>query len=118
MDEKVKQILAYIFPPIGGLIFFLLKDSSKETKYHSAQSIVIGVIGFLLSFIPIVNLFVGIAMLVFMILGIVRAVNEEDPKLPGVSSIVDMIFAKEFATEPEGATKEVDAEVVDTEPKE
>lgn len=118
MNEKTKQILAYIFAPIGGLIFFLLKDSSKETKYHSAQSMVIGGLSFILSFIPFLNYFVGIAWIIFVILGIIKAVNEEDPKLPGISNLVDMIFAKEFAKEASGATKEVDAEVKDADKEE
>ena len=113
MNEKTKQILAYVFGPIAGLIFFLLNDSSKETKYHAAQSMTIGALAFLLSFIPIVNIFVGIAALVFAILGIIRAVNEEDPKIPLISNLVDLVFSKEFAKESETqAAKEVDAEVV------
>ena len=118
MNEKTKQILAYVFGPIAGLIFFLLGDSSKETKYHAAQSIVIGAIAFIAGFIPFVGIAVGIAALVFVILGIIRAVNEEDPKLPLISNIVDMLFSKEFAEEPTGPTKEVDAEVKDAETKE
>ncbi len=115
MDEKTKQILAYVFGPIGGLVFFLLNDSSKETKYHAAQSLVIGVIAFVLAFIPYLYFLVGPAALVFLVLGIIRVVNEEDPKLPGVSNIVDAIFAKEFGKETSGPTKDVDAEIKDTE---
>lgn len=116
MTEKTKQILAYVFGPVGGLIFFLLKDSSKETKYHAAQSIVIGVLGTLLGMIPYVGFLSGLAYFVFMILGIVRVVNEEDPKIPLISNIVDALFAKEFGSEePTGATKEVDAEIKDSE---
>lgn len=117
MNEKTKQILAYIFSPIGGLIFFLLNDSSKETKYHAAQSMVIGGIAFIISFIPFINFIAALASLVFIILGIVRAVNEEDPKIPLISNIVDMIFVKEFgkAEETTGTTKEVDAEIKDAE---
>ncbi len=118
MEEKTKQILAYVFGPIGGLIFFLLKDSSKETKYHAAQSLVIGGLAFVLAFIPFFSYLVGTAALVFMILGIIRVANEEDPKLPGISNIVDAIFAKEFAEEPAGTTKDVDAEIKDADPKE
>lgn len=119
MNEKTKQILAYVFGPIGGLIFFLLNDSSKETKYHAAQSIVIGALSFLIGFVPIANIFVGIAALVFAVLGIIRAVNEEDPKLPLISNIVDAIFSKEFGEEKStGTTKEVDAEVKDAKTEE
>ncbi len=113
MDEKTKQILAYVFGPIGGLIFFLLKDSSEETKYHSAQSLVIGGLALILSFVPLFSYFVGIVWVVFIVLGIIRVVNEEDPKLPGISNLVDMLFAKEFKKEQTGGTKNVDAEVKD-----
>ncbi len=119
MTEKTKQILAYVFGPIGGLVFFLLKDSSKETKYHAAQSITIGVVGFLLGFVPFVKFVSSLAILVFAVMGIIKAVNEEDPKLPGVSNIVDAVFAQEFAKAEPTATneeaKEVDAEITDSE---
>ncbi len=119
MNEKTKQILAYIFGPIAGLVFFLLKDSSRDTKYHAAQSLTIGVLGLLLTFVPIIRYFAGLAVLVFVIWGIVKVVNEEDPKLPGVSNIVDAIFAKEFgeSEKTNTTTKEVDAEIKDAEPK-
>ena len=118
MDEKTKQILAYIFTPIGGLIFYLLKDSSRETKYHAAQSIVIGSIALIFSFINVLNGIMWIAAVVFIVMGIIRAVNEEDPKLPLVSNLVDALFTKDFGdNNTSGKTKEVDAEIKDPEDK-
>lgn len=103
MSEKAKSILAYIFGWIGGLIvLYALKDSSKETKFHAAQAIVIS-LGYLLikiaySFIPFYIPFFGTILwgiyLVAVIIGIIKANKEEDPELPLVGNIAKSIFGK------------------------
>lgn len=105
MTEKGKAILAYIFTWIGGLIvLFGMKDNIRNTKIHAAQAIVIG-IGYMiivavLKFIPVKipfssTLTYGLYM-VLIIIGIVKANNEEDPELPVVGNIAKSIFGKKI----------------------
>lgn len=105
MTEKGKSILAYIFTWIGGLIvLYGMKDNEKNTKLHAAQAIVIG-IGYMVivavyRFVPIKIPFFSTIMYglyaVLVILGIVKANNEEDPELPVVGGIAKSIFGKKI----------------------
>mgnify|MGYP004450817247 CR=1 FL=1 len=103
MTEKGKSIIAYIFGWIGGLIvLFGMKDSEKNTKIHAAQSIVISlgysIISVAYRYIPIRIPFftkaLGIVYILCIIMGIVKANNEEDPELPVVGGLAKSIFNK------------------------
>lgn len=105
MNEKTKSILAYVFGWLGGLIvLFGVKDNERNTKFHAAQAIVIGVAYFMITtayrFIPIVIPFFGTAMwilyLVLMVMGIIKANKEEEPELPVVGDIAKSIFGKKI----------------------
>ena len=43
MDPKLAGLLAYLIPPITGIIFFLIEKSNQVVRWHAAQSIVFGV---------------------------------------------------------------------------
>jgi uncharacterized membrane protein len=43
MDPKLAGLLAYLVPPITGIIFFLIEKSNQVVRWHAAQSIVFGV---------------------------------------------------------------------------
>lgn len=105
MSEKGKSILAYIFTWIGGLIvLFGMKDNTRDTKFHAAQAIVIG-IGYMIiftvyRFIPIYipffsNIVYGLYA-VCVIIGIVKVSKEEDPELPVIGGIAKSIFGKKI----------------------
>ena len=105
MSEKGKAILAYIFTWIGGLIvLFGIKDNTRNTKIHAAQAIVIG-IGYMVIYavyrmIPIYipffsNIIYGLYA-VLVIIGIIKANNEENPELPVVGKIAMSIFSKKI----------------------
>ncbi len=99
MDEKVKGILAY-FGWIGGLIvLFGLKDNSQRTKFNACQSIVISVIGmlagFLLGFIPVIRYFgfiISGATFVLLVVGMLKAYQEEDYEIPVISDLTRDLF--------------------------
>ena len=105
MNEKGKAILAYIFTWVGGLIvLFGMKDNTRNTKIHAAQAIVIG-IGYMIIFaiyrfipiyIPFFSTIVYGLYIVLVILGIVKANNEENPELPVVGKIAMSIFGKKI----------------------
>jgi uncharacterized membrane protein len=43
MDPKLAGLLAYLIPPITGIIFFIIEKSNWVVRWHAAQSIVFGV---------------------------------------------------------------------------
>jgi uncharacterized membrane protein len=43
MDPKLAGLLAYLIPPITGIIFFIIEKSNRVVRWHAAQSIVFGV---------------------------------------------------------------------------
>ena len=89
-NDKTKAIVSYIIF-ICALIFLFQKDSSRDLKFHCAQSIVIAIGYILLSFIlgfisgltgiGILSSLAYVAYIVFIILGIVKANNGENPEL-------------------------------------
>jgi len=92
-DNKIMAIIGYIFP----ILFFipLLSDESKKSpfaKFHANQQLMLLIFciaGWMISsFLTVILIgillmpIVGIASLVFMIMGIINAVNGEMKKLP------------------------------------
>lgn len=105
MSEKGKCILAYLLGWVGGLIvLFAMKDNTRNTKFHAAQSITLSVGYFLLtivySLIPITIPFFSTALWIIYIIGIImgiaKANKEEDPELPVISGIAKSIFGKKI----------------------
>ena len=103
MTEKGKCILAYVLTWLGGLIvLYGMKDNTKETKFHAAQAIVIGVGYFVLYFIanllPILFLHTAIwvVYILAVVFGIIKACNEENPELPVIGNIAKSIFGKKI----------------------
>lgn len=105
MSEKTKCILAYLFGWLGGLIvLFAVKDNSRNTKFHAAQSITLSAGYFLInlvySFIPISIPFLGTALWIIYIIGIVmgiaKANKDEAPELPFIGDITKSIFGKKI----------------------
>jgi len=43
MDPKLAGLLAYLIPPITGIIFFIIEKTNRVVRWHAAQSIVFGV---------------------------------------------------------------------------
>ncbi len=105
MSEKGKCILAYLLGWLGGLIIlFAIKENTRNTKFHAAQSIILSGGYFLLTivynFIPIYIPFFSTALwgiyIVGIVMGIAKANKEENPELPVVSGIAKSIFGKKI----------------------
>ena len=43
MAPNVAAALSYLFPPFGGILFFLIEKESRFVRFHAAQAIVVGV---------------------------------------------------------------------------
>jgi uncharacterized membrane protein len=91
MNKKVTSIFAYL-----GIIFWLigfLAGDKENAKFHLNQGLVLAIgqiICSVLSAIPIVGLIaciVSIVLLVFQIMGIVYACQDQDKELPLIGKI-------------------------------
>lgn len=103
MSEKGKCILAYLLSWLGGLIvLYGMKDNTKNTNFHAAQAIVIGVGYIILNvavrFIPIPFLGTAawIVYIIAIVFGIIKACNEEDPELPIIGSLAKSMFGSKL----------------------
>lgn len=105
MSEKGKCILAYLLGWIGGLIvLFAMKDNTRNTKFHAAQSITLSagycIISLLYGFIPVSIPFFSTALWVIYIVGIVMGISkankDEEPELPVVGNITKSIFSQKI----------------------
>ncbi len=101
MDEKGKVIIAYILGWIGGLIvLFGLKNNTKETNIHAAQSIIASAgyfiltgIYFILPFtIPFFTTALWVVLLLVIIFGIMKAYKNEAPELPVLGDLAKSLF--------------------------
>jgi uncharacterized membrane protein len=52
-DQKVLGAIAYIIPLLGGIIILLTAGDNKAMKFHAMQSIVLGIVVWILSFVCI-----------------------------------------------------------------
>jgi len=43
MDPKLAGLLAYVIPPLTGIVFLLIEKANPVVRWHAAQSIVFGV---------------------------------------------------------------------------
>lgn len=96
MSDKAKGILIYVFGWIGGLIFLLQKDSTRNIKMHAAQSIVGSVAAMILILLPIpfTTTIGNILSILVLIFGIVKVCQEDAPEIPVLSDIAKAIFGK------------------------
>lgn len=121
MNDKAKGVLSYIPLVIGPLIvLFAFKDNNRKIVTHVYQSFVITgcyliltvAITFvsvfsalLLGFsIPFLSLVVYGFLFAYVIMGIVKALNDDpNPKLPIVGDLTMSIFGKAIQSTPEVA---------------
>ncbi len=103
-NEKTKSVIAYIFGIIGGLIILMMKDTEKNTKICAAQSITIFIMYYIIKFvyvfipfnIPYFGYILSGVYIVAMVIGIVKACSDNDPKIPFVGDIATSLFKKQI----------------------
>lgn len=103
-NQKTKSVIAYIFGIIGGLIVLMMKDSEKNTKIHAAQSITIFLGYYIIKFayafipfnIPYFRYILSGIYIVCIIVGIVKACNEDSPEIPVIGDIATSLFKKQI----------------------
>ena len=101
MSEKGKILLAYILGIIGGVVvLFGMKDSERETKVCAGQSIILSgiytimliIYGIIQIWIPFFTLILGLVYIAATVWAIVKALKSEDPELPGIGKLANIIF--------------------------
>lgn len=101
MSDKAKNILSYIIP-ICGIVFMLVKDSSREVKLVGAQATSLWAMYFIISFgyrllpfyIPMFYTLLNAIYFVFEVIGIVKVCKEENLELPVVGKLAQSVFGK------------------------
>ena len=103
MTENGKCILAYLFSWVGGfIVLYGLKDNERNTRYHAAQAIVLGlgymILALIIRFLPIpfLGTILGIIYLVGIVFGIIKACNGDDPELPLIGQLAQSMFGKKI----------------------
>lgn len=86
-DAKLLALLAYIFNWVGGLLVFLIAKD-KFAKFHAMQSLILGVLGFLLSFVTFGLL--GLLLWIYgLYIGIVYAYKGRMYKAPVIGDYAE-----------------------------
>jgi uncharacterized membrane protein len=82
-EGKTIAIIAYI-TWIGLLIAFIMNNDKKNTfaKFHIRQSLLLMLVAFIVSFIPLVNLIAWLFILVLWVIGLIAAINGEQKEVP------------------------------------
>ncbi len=84
-DDKLWALLSYVFSPLVGIIVLLLEDKKDRPfiKYNAAVSIILGIVGVLLSWLCI-----GILVWFYAIYLGIRSYQGEWVEVPIVSDFV------------------------------
>ncbi len=110
-EGKIFAVIAYLLGIIGFLIVLLAKKDNKFAMYHAKQSLVLSIAA-LIIFIPgsivtaiigivpvigwiialvlsLVMMLIGLGFLVFVVLGIINAINLQMKPLPIIGKFAD-----------------------------
>ena len=98
LGGDIAALLCYLFPPIAGLIFFFTEKENEYVRFAAMQSIIIGVIGYIISIVTCG--FGSILLLVVMVFGIIKSVQKQNFKCPLLYGLAEKWSAKPGATPP------------------
>ncbi|NLZ24417.1 DUF4870 domain-containing protein [Candidatus Dojkabacteria bacterium] len=88
-ENKVMAILACI--PVVGLILFFVEKEDQFVRYMGAQYMLLGAAQLILSIIPVIGWalsgIIGLVVVIFIIMGIVKVAKGERYDLPGLSAL-------------------------------
>lgn len=84
-DDRLWSLLSFLFPPLLGIIVLLIEDKKNRPvlRYHAMVSIVLGVVGVVLSFACI-----GVLLWIYSIVLGIKAYQGEVVEVPVVSDFV------------------------------
>lgn len=88
-DNRVLAAVSYLW--IVSVIALLVKKDSKFVVFHAKQGLILFIVSIILSFIPILGWLLNIIVLVFVIMGVVKALDRQWYKVPLVGQLADKI---------------------------
>jgi uncharacterized membrane protein len=111
MDPKLAGLLAYLVPPITGIVFFLIEKSNRVVRWHAAQSIVFGIAWVVLwialtvlsmvlsAIIPIIGTIIGFLVTFVVFLGgiviwvvcLIKGYSGQMWRMPLIASYADRL---------------------------
>jgi len=117
MDPKLAGLLAYLIPPITGIIFFLIEKKEAVVRWHAAQSIVFGIAWVVLwivftilstilgTVIPIIGWIISMLVWVVLCLGglivwilcLVKGYSGQMWRMPFLAQFADRIYGPRSA---------------------
>ena len=82
-EGKTMAIISYL-TWIGLLIAFIMNNDKKNefAKFHIRQALLLTLAAIVVSFIPLLNFFLWIAIFVLWVIGFIGAINGEEKKVP------------------------------------
>jgi uncharacterized membrane protein len=80
--EKNKQVAALSYIWILVFIPLLTKKDSRFTQFHAKQGLLLFAIETFVLWIPFIGQFIGLALLVIAIIGVIKTLNGEWWKIP------------------------------------
>lgn len=82
-DGKTIAIISYV-TLIGWVVALVMNNDKKNTfaKFHIRQSLLLMLVGLVLSFIPIIGWLANIGVLVLWVMALISAINGQEKELP------------------------------------
>ena len=95
-DGKTIAIVAYL-TWIGLVIAFIMNHEKKNeyAKFHLRQAlllVIIGVVGWIVFWIPVIDWLLAVALLILWIMGLVHAINGQETPLPIIGKLTQDWF--------------------------
>jgi len=92
-QAKVVAIVSYI-TFIGWIVALILNSNNKTAlgSFHLRQSLMIMLAGLVLSWIPYIGWFFGLAMFIFWVMGLVYAINSQQKEVPLIGQYAQKWF--------------------------
>lgn len=111
LEPNIIAAFSYLIPPLTGIIFFLIEKQNKFVKFHAMQSILFGVVAYILMNVA-TNLriiYIGFVLQPFITVGsfcvwlllIWKAYQNEEYQLPFIGKIAKDQIDKTNTPKPE-----------------
>jgi uncharacterized membrane protein len=95
LDPKVAGLLAWIFAPLGSVIFLVVDKDDEFVKFHAMQSLIASIVGWVIYFVG-TAVTLGIGSICFWIIpmgiqifGAIKAYQGEKYKFPIIGDMAD-----------------------------
>lgn len=88
-DNKVLAAISYLW--VLSLIVLLVKKDSKFAKFHAKQGLVLFIASIILGFVPVLGWLLELVVVIFVIVGLLKALSGEYWKMPLVSLLAEKI---------------------------